>query len=116
MGRDKVFSVSNILGKAPADPKLEDVYTVGKQIGKGAFGVVRLAVRQEDQAQFAVKSISKVKLVCKEDVQDVQAEVAIMNLVAGHANVVSLKVGNMAHHICGSSSARGEPRIFARSC
>jgi hypothetical protein len=33
------------------------------------------------------------KLVCKEDVQDVQAEVAIMNLVAGHQNVVTLKVG-----------------------
>jgi hypothetical protein len=41
----------------------------------------------------AVKSISKAKLVCKEDVKDVQAEVAIMNLVGGHPHVVTLRVG-----------------------
>lgn len=42
----------------------------------------------------AVKSISKAKLVCKEDVKDVQAEVAIMNLVGGHPHVVTLMVSN----------------------
>jgi serine/threonine protein kinase len=92
MAADKNFSVSNILGKGPTDPRLEEVYTVGKQIGKGAFGVVRLASKKVGGAQFAVKSISKAKLVCKEDVKDVQTEVAIMNLVAGHGNVVTLKV------------------------
>lgn len=89
---DKHFNVTNILGKAPNDPKLEDNYTVGKQIGKGAFGIVRLATKKSNGGQYAVKSISKAKLVCKEDVKDVQAEVAIMNLVAGHQNVVTLKV------------------------
>ncbi len=60
--------------------------------GKGAFGVVRLGISKSGE-QVAVKSISKSKLLCKEDVKDVQAEVAIMNLVAGHSNVVTLKVG-----------------------
>lgn len=46
--------------------------------------------------ELAVKTISKSKLVCKEDVKDVQAEVAIMNLVAGHRNVVTLHVGRRA--------------------
>ncbi|KAF5826098.1 kinase-like domain-containing protein [Dunaliella salina] len=59
--------------------------------GKGAFGVVKLAVNKKTGSRDAVKSISKAKLVCKEDVKDVQAEVAIMNLVAGHPHVVSLK-------------------------
>jgi hypothetical protein len=36
------FSVANILGKLPGEPRLEDEYAVDKQIGKGAFGVVRL--------------------------------------------------------------------------
>eukprot|EP00983_Pelagomonas_calceolata_P055172 1144021-Pelagomonas_calceolata.AAC.1 len=59
--------------------------------GKGAFGVVKLAISKKTGTKDAVKSISKAKLVCKEDVKDVQAEVAIMNLVAGHPHVVSLK-------------------------
>lgn len=86
-----VFSVSNILGKGPSDAKLEDAYKVDKQIGKGAFGVVRTATKRVNGDVLAVKSISKAKLVCKEDVKDVQAEVAIMNLVAGHPYVVTLK-------------------------
>eukprot|EP00798_Chlamydomonas_sp_ICE-L_P014576 gene14576-20621_t len=89
------FSVTNILGKAPQDPKLEDLYTIGKQLGRGAFGVVKLATRKGTGEQLAVKSIAKSKLVCREDVKDVQAEVAIMNLVAGHQNVVTLMVRMM---------------------
>ena len=60
--------------------------------GKGAFGVVKLATHRKTGRKDAVKSISKAKLVCREDVKDVQAEVAIMNLVAGHPYVVNLKV------------------------
>lgn len=89
----QTFSVSNILGKGPNDPKLNEVYKVeSKQLGKGAFGVVRAATHKAKGEPVAVKSISKAKLVCKEDVKDVQAEVAIMNLVAGHPYVVTLKV------------------------
>ncbi len=84
-----------ILGKGPNDPRLEDVYRVDKQIGKGAFGVVRCGTKKANNEPVAVKSISKAKLVCKEDVKDVQAEVAIMNLVAGHPYVVTLKVGGL---------------------
>jgi serine/threonine protein kinase len=82
----------SILGKSANDPKLEELYVLDKQIGKGAFGVVRLGHNKATDEKVAVKSISKAKLTCKEDVQDVQAEVAIMNLVAGHGNVVMLEV------------------------
>jgi calcium-dependent protein kinase len=84
--------VRNVLGKSLSDPKLEELYILDKQIGKGAFGVVRLGHHKATGEPVAVKSISKAKLTCKEDVQDVQAEVAIMNLVAGHGNVVMLEV------------------------
>lgn len=50
---------------------------------------------------LAVKSISKAKLVCKEDVKDVQAEVAIMNLVGGHPNLVTLNVRGRPHALQG---------------
>ena len=36
------FSVANILGKPPGEPRVEDEYIIDRQIGKGAFGVVRL--------------------------------------------------------------------------
>eukprot|EP00798_Chlamydomonas_sp_ICE-L_P009037 gene9037-16159_t len=86
-----MYSVNNILGKKPGDPCLEDIYTLDKQVGKGAFGIVRLCIKNSNGEQLACKTISKAKLVCKEDVKDVQAEVAMMNLVAGHQNVVTLK-------------------------
>jgi hypothetical protein len=54
----------------------------------------------------AVKSISKAKLVCKEDVKDVQAEVAIMNLVGGHPHIVTLLVRGRARPAAGAG-ARG---------
>lgn len=63
-----------------------------KQLGKGAFGIVRIAIEKSTGARYAVKSISKAKLSCKEDVKDVQNEVAILNHVGGHVNVVSVKV------------------------
>jgi calcium-dependent protein kinase len=86
------FTVQSILGKTPNDAKLDELYRLDKQIGKGAFGVVRLGKNKATGELVAVKSISKAKLVCKEDVKDVQAEVAIMNLVAGHSHVVTLMV------------------------
>jgi hypothetical protein len=82
--------------------------------GKGAFGVVHLGVDKGSGEQVAVKSISKAKLVCKEDVQDVQAEVAIMNLVAGHPNVVTLRVGWLDLK-CGVAEA-SVVRLVARCC
>uniref|UniRef100_A0A7S0RNC7 Calcium-dependent protein kinase n=1 Tax=Chlamydomonas leiostraca TaxID=1034604 RepID=A0A7S0RNC7_9CHLO len=105
------FSVSNILGKAPGDPKLEDLYKIDKQLGKGAFGVVKLGINKKTGAQVAIKSISKAKLVCKEDVKDVQAEVAIMNLVAGHQCVVTLMStfeDKDAVHLCMELCGGGE--------
>lgn len=47
----------------------------GAQLGKGAFGVVRLATKKDGGQDFAVKSISKAKLVNKDDVKDVLDEV-----------------------------------------
>jgi calcium-dependent protein kinase len=114
----------NVLDKRPNDPRLEDVYELDEVLGKGAFGVVRLARPKSGKAltgsgsggrsaasssssaapsssaaaapdppttPVAVKTISKAKLVCAEDVNDVRTEVAVMSHVGDHRNVVSLK-------------------------
>eukprot|EP01026_Neomeris_dumetosa_P061957 TRINITY_DN58543_c0_g1_i4.p1 TRINITY_DN58543_c0_g1~~TRINITY_DN58543_c0_g1_i4.p1 ORF type:complete len:378 (-),score=41.01 TRINITY_DN58543_c0_g1_i4:674-1807(-) len=85
------FSTQNILKKPAGSPPLETKYQLGQVLGKGAFGIVRSAIELETGKKYACKSISKAKLVCQEDVADVQREVAVMNHVAGHRNIVSLK-------------------------
>lgn len=44
-------------------------------LGKGAFGVVHLAQDKRGGGLYACKSISKAKLISKEDVEDVRREV-----------------------------------------
>lgn len=95
------FSCANILAKGPKDPAVTDLYQMGEQIGKGAFGVVFSCTDKAKGTKLACKTINKSKLQCAEDVKDVQSEVAIMNLVAGHPNVVTLRVGIIAFHSSG---------------
>lgn len=87
---------SNVLGKPPGARTVDQDYELGKVLGKGAFGTVRTATSRASGEKLACKSIAKAKLVCREDVQDVQREVAIMNHVAGHPNVVNSKVTSSA--------------------
>ena len=58
--------------------------------GKGAFGTVRLVLEKKSGKLYACKSISKGKLISKEDVQDVRREVrAGCGLVGAGAYVVA---------------------------
>lgn len=82
----------NILNKDPSDPPVTEVYELREVIGRGAFGVVRRGMNKRTTEPIACKSISKSHLVSKEDVEDVRSEIAILNHVAGHPNVVTFKV------------------------
>ncbi|URE28701.1 calcium-dependent protein kinase [Musa troglodytarum] len=73
---------------------MEDIhatYTIGKELGRGQFGVTHLCTHKTTGEQFACKTIAKRKLTSKEDVEDVTREVEIMYHLAGQANVVELK-------------------------
>ena len=67
-----IASLNNILGKGAAGPKLQEYYSLGPVLGKGAFGTVYQAIDKKSGGSYACKSISKAKLVCKEDIEDVQ--------------------------------------------
>eukprot|EP00976_Prorocentrum_cordatum_P097598 1191054-Prorocentrum_minimum.AAC.7 len=69
---------------------LHDNYTLGKELGRGQFGVTYLATHNTTGIKYACKVISKKKMVTKEDAEDVEREVAIMYHLAGHPNVVKL--------------------------
>ncbi|MBA0577328.1 hypothetical protein Golob_023997 [Gossypium lobatum] len=73
---------------------MEDVrntYTIGKELGRGQFGVTYLCTHKATGEQFACKTIAKRKLVNKEDIEDVRREVQIMHHLTGQPNVVELK-------------------------
>uniref|UniRef100_A0A0V0IQD4 non-specific serine/threonine protein kinase n=1 Tax=Solanum chacoense TaxID=4108 RepID=A0A0V0IQD4_SOLCH len=73
---------------------MEDVrttYTIGKELGRGQFGVTHLCTQKQTSEQFACKTIAKRKLVNKEDIEDVRREVQIMHHLTGQENIVQLK-------------------------
>lgn len=67
-------------------------YTLGRELGRGQFGVTYLAMAKDGSKQlFACKQIHKQrKIVSKEDAEDVRREVAIMHHLQGHPNICEL--------------------------
>ncbi|XAR67448.1 Non-specific serine/threonine protein kinase [Bertholletia excelsa] len=79
----------SILGKPYEDVKSH--YTLGKELGRGQFGVTHLCREVSSGLQFACKSISKKKLVTKSDKEDMKREIQIMQHLSGQANIVEFK-------------------------
>lgn len=71
--------------------RIGDKYILGRELGRGEFGITYLCTDRETKEALACKSISKRKLRTAVDVEDVRREVAIMSTVPDHPNVVKLK-------------------------
>jgi len=72
-------------------PNIRDLYTLGRKLGQGQFGTTYLCTENSTSNEYACKSISKRKLISKEDVEDVRREIQIMHHLAGHRNIVTIK-------------------------
>nr|GMC87390.1 calcium-dependent protein kinase 4 [Ipomoea batatas] len=79
----------HVLGHKTAN--IRDLYTLGRKLGQGQFGTTYLCTEISTGVDYACKSISKRKLISKEDVEDVQREIQIMHHLAGHKNIVTIK-------------------------
>ncbi|GAB4835229.1 Calcium-dependent protein kinase 8 [Ancistrocladus abbreviatus] len=66
-------------------------YELGRELGRGEFGITYLATDLDAGEKFACKSISKKKLRTAVDVEDVRREVEIMKHLPKHPNFVTLK-------------------------
>ncbi|KAK7345058.1 hypothetical protein VNO77_15443 [Canavalia gladiata] len=66
-------------------------YEMGRELGRGEFGITYLCKDRETKEEFACKCISKKKLRTAIDVEDVRREVEIMKHMPKHPNIVSLK-------------------------
>ncbi|XP_068635179.1 calcium-dependent protein kinase 17-like [Aristolochia californica] len=69
---------------------LKDVYSLGRKLGQGQFGITYLCIEKATGKEFACKSMAKRKLTTEEDVEDVRREIQIMHHLAGHPNVISI--------------------------
>nr|GMC49860.1 calcium-dependent protein kinase 2-like [Ipomoea batatas] len=83
------FRSDTILGKAYEDVRLH--YSLGKELGRGQFGVTYLCTEISSGEQYACKSISKKKLVTKADKDDMRREIQIMQHLSGQPNIVAFK-------------------------
>lgn len=81
--------VGPVLGRPMEDVKA--TYTLGKELGRGQFGVTFLCTNKQTGEQLACKTIAKRKLATKEDIDDVRREVQIMHHLTGQPNIVELK-------------------------
>ncbi|KAK4758172.1 hypothetical protein SAY87_019473 [Trapa incisa] len=85
----KPTPIGPVLGRPMEDVKT--IYTIGKELGRGQFGVTHRCTHKATGEQYACKTIAKRKLVNKEDIEDVRREVQIMHHLTGQPNIVELK-------------------------
>ncbi|KAL2557198.1 Calcium-dependent protein kinase 8 [Forsythia ovata] len=77
--------------KDPTGHYIKERYDLGRELGRGEFGVTCLCTDVESSEKFACKTISKKKLKTAVDIEDVRREVEIMKHFPKHPNIVSLK-------------------------
>uniref|UniRef100_A0A7N0ZWP6 non-specific serine/threonine protein kinase n=1 Tax=Kalanchoe fedtschenkoi TaxID=63787 RepID=A0A7N0ZWP6_KALFE len=76
------------------DKPYDDVtkhYKLGKELGKGQFGITYLCTENATRHLYACKSILKRKLVTNDDKNDVRREVRLLQHLSGQPNVVEFK-------------------------
>ncbi|KAK9107795.1 hypothetical protein Scep_017546 [Stephania cephalantha] len=99
--------------------RITDKYTLGRELGRGEFGITYLCTDRETKQALACKCISKNKLRTAVDIEDVRREVAIMSTLPDHPNLVKLRAtyeDNEAVHLVMELCEGGElfDRIVAR--
>ncbi|KAG6506715.1 hypothetical protein ZIOFF_032042 [Zingiber officinale] len=77
--------------KHPTGRDIKSWYDLGREFGRGEFGVTYLCTDKKTGEHFACKSISKKKLRTTVDVEDVRREVEIMKHLPEHPHIVKLK-------------------------
>ncbi|KAM5588698.1 calcium-dependent protein kinase 21-like [Rosa sericea] len=70
---------------------IKQYYTLGKELGRGQFGITYLCTDKSTGDTYACKSILKRKLVSKSDRDDIKREIQIMQHMSGQRNIVDIK-------------------------
>lgn len=78
-----------VLGKPLED--IKQYYKLGKELGRGQFGITYLCTENSTGNTYACKSILKRKLRSKQDREDIKKEVQIMQHLSGQPCIVELR-------------------------
>ncbi|XP_049383204.1 calcium-dependent protein kinase 2-like isoform X2 [Solanum stenotomum] len=106
-----------ILGKPYENIKAH--YTLGRELGRGQYGVIYLCTENSTRRNYACKSILKRKLVNRKDREDIKREIQMMQHLSGQPNIVEFKGAyedQYSVHLVMELCAGGElfDRIIAR--
>ncbi|KAK8549288.1 hypothetical protein V6N13_008964 [Hibiscus sabdariffa] len=82
-------SANNKVLKDPLEENILEKYEIGKELGRGEFGVTYQCFSLETREAYACKKISKAKLKTEIDIEDVRREVEIMKHLPKHPNLVN---------------------------
>ncbi|KAK9146141.1 hypothetical protein Sjap_006044 [Stephania japonica] len=87
-------SIASQLASVLKNPSGNDVsarYRLGKELGRGEFGITYQCTDLETGETLACKSIAKSRIQTQIDLEDVQREAEIMRMLPKHPNIVSLR-------------------------
>lgn len=70
-------------------PKCIGQYTIGKTIGKGTFGKVKMGIHTLTEEKVAVKILEKIRIKDVGDIERVTREIHILKLIR-HPNIIQL--------------------------
>ncbi|XP_077220002.1 calcium-dependent protein kinase 29 [Tasmannia lanceolata] len=80
---------TTILEKPLSD--VTSFYDLDRELGRGQFGITYLCTEKATGLKYACKSISKRKLINKNDIEDVKREIMILQHLTGQPNIVEFK-------------------------
>ncbi|GMH04641.1 hypothetical protein Nepgr_006481 [Nepenthes gracilis] len=83
------LEIGPILGEPFVD--IASIYDLKKELGRGQFGITYLCAEKSTGLQFACKSISRLKLSRRKDIEDVRREIMILQYLSGQPNIVEFK-------------------------
>ncbi len=78
----------NVLNTASQVIHFDEIYEIGSELGKGAFGTVNKCIRKYDNKPFAVKIINK-ETFTEIDKEHLKTELSILKLVC-HPNIIHM--------------------------
>uniref|UniRef100_A0A0D9XLY9 non-specific serine/threonine protein kinase n=1 Tax=Leersia perrieri TaxID=77586 RepID=A0A0D9XLY9_9ORYZ len=92
-------------------PNIRELYTLGRELGKGQFGTTYLCTEISTGCQYACKTVLKSNFRYMSDIEDVRREIQIMHHLSGQKNIVTIKDAyedELAVHIVMELCAGGE--------
>ncbi|KAK9082754.1 hypothetical protein Scep_029225 [Stephania cephalantha] len=89
--RQSIASQLASILKNPSGNDLSVRYRLGKELGRGEFGITYQCMDLETGETLACKSIAKSRIHTQIDLEDVQREAEIMRMLPKHPNIVSLR-------------------------